>query len=586
MNITGAVEDMSKAQRMDHPSSQPDPDISHIENVLYLGPVKPDHMDYGRVDSEVAKYTSEVVVHISEDENRRLKKLIDRRVLLIMVLTYFIQALDKGTLAFTSIMGIQKDTHLVGNQYSWLTTCIYLAILVVEYPTNWLIQRVPIAKYLGINVCIWSIVLSMHALCHNFEGLVIARTLLGAFEAACQPIFVVLSSMWYKRDEQAGVVIYWYMMNGAQQIVGGLLAYCFTLLKSGPLKSWQAIFVAYACFSFLWGIFIIIWMPDSPMRAKCFSEVDKKLMVERVRSNQTGMQNRKFRTEHVKDAFTDPQMYCYCLIAICTTLPTSGLGAFANIIITGFDFTVLQTQLLSMVLGFYIIIVLLSSHYLVKKYNQNILVMTCFLLPSFVGTIILMTIRNTNLSTQIGLLISYYITLSFWSTATLSLTLISRNVAGQTKKTIVVAANFICWAAGNATGPQVFLKTDEPRYFIAFATHLCCYTLLFLVLLFLRWHLTRENRKRDELAETGVREASDQDMVHAFDDLTDRENPNFRKNGNSPTIKLATVCLSSIQGDERNETPKSSFQTDHDADKESIVHAVYVVIYIETRRQH
>lgn len=38
----------------------------------------------------------------------------------------------------------------------------------------------------------------------------------------------------------------------------------------------------------------------------------------------------------------------------------------------------------------------------------------------------------------------------------------------------------------------------------------------------------RENRKRDELAEAGVREADDRDMVHAFDDLTDRENPNFR----------------------------------------------------------
>lgn len=171
------------------------------------------------------------------------------------------------------------------------------------------------------------------------------------------------------------------LIQGAQQIVGGLLAYCFTLLQSGPLESWQAIFVAYACFSFLWGLFILIWMPDSPMRAKCFSESDKKLMVERVRSNQTGMQNRKFRFEHARDAFTDPQMYCYCLIAICTTLPTSGLGAFANIIITGFHFTVLQTQLLAMVLGFYIIVVLLSSHYLVKKYNQNILIMTLFLMP-------------------------------------------------------------------------------------------------------------------------------------------------------------------------------------------------------------
>ncbi|KAM3077745.1 hypothetical protein ACMFMG_007068 [Clarireedia jacksonii] len=334
--------------------------------------------------------------------------------------------------------------------------------------------------------------------------------------------------MWYKREEQAGIVTYWYMMNGAQQIVGGLLAYCFSLIKHGPLKSWQAIFIAYGCISFLWGLFILFYMPDSPMRAKCFSENDKKLMVERVRSNQTGMQNRKFRKEHIRDAFTDPQMYCYCLIAICTTLPTSGLGAFANIIITGFDFTVLQTQLLSMVLGFYIIIVLMSSHFLVKRYNQSILVMGAFLLPSFVGTTILMTIRNTSFSTKVGLLISYYLTLSFWSAQTLSITLISRNIAGQTKKTIVVAANFVSWAAGNAVGPQVFLDRDAPRYFIAFATHLGCYSLLLLVLVFLRWHLMRQNRKRDELAAAGIRQANDADMVHAFDDLTDRENVNFR----------------------------------------------------------
>lgn len=170
-------------------------------------------------------------------------------------------------------------------------------------------------------------------------------------------------------------------MNGAQQIVGGLLAYCFSLLQSGPLKNYQALFITYGAVAILWGVFVFFWMPDSPMRAKCFSEEDKHLMVERVRSNQTGLQNKQFKREQMIEAFTDPQTWCYCGIAICTTLPTSGLGAFANIIITGFKFTLLQTQLLAMVLGFYIIIVLLSSAWLVKKTGQNILVMLAFVIP-------------------------------------------------------------------------------------------------------------------------------------------------------------------------------------------------------------
>ena len=104
-------------------------------------------------------------------------------------------------------------------------------------------------------------------------------------------------------------------------------------------------------------------------------------MIERVRSNQTGMQNRIFRKEQMIEAFKDPQTWCYCLIAICTTLPTSGLGGFANIIILSFNFETLQVQLLAMVLGFYIIIVLFASIWLVKKTSQNLIVMAGFVVP-------------------------------------------------------------------------------------------------------------------------------------------------------------------------------------------------------------
>lgn len=104
-------------------------------------------------------------------------------------------------------------------------------------------------------------------------------------------------------------------------------------------------------------------------------------MIERVRSNQTGLQNKKFRYYQMKEAFLDPQSWCYCLIAICTTLPTSGLGGFANIIIKGFKFSVLETQLLAMVLGVVVMGTLLSSTWLVKKTNQSLIVMGIYVIP-------------------------------------------------------------------------------------------------------------------------------------------------------------------------------------------------------------
>ena len=84
-------------------------DIDQVERVLSAGDEKADHANYDRVDAEVAKYADATGTVITEEENKRLKRLIDRRVLPIMVITYFLQSLDKGTMSSTSIMGIRDD---------------------------------------------------------------------------------------------------------------------------------------------------------------------------------------------------------------------------------------------------------------------------------------------------------------------------------------------------------------------------------------------------------------------------------------------------------------------------------------------
>jgi hypothetical protein len=90
-------------------SADEKPDISKVERVLSGDDLKTDHVDYDRVDEEVAKYADAVGTDISEEENKRLKRMIDRRVLPVMVITYFLQSLDKGTMSATSIMGIRND---------------------------------------------------------------------------------------------------------------------------------------------------------------------------------------------------------------------------------------------------------------------------------------------------------------------------------------------------------------------------------------------------------------------------------------------------------------------------------------------
>ncbi|KAJ5984568.1 hypothetical protein N7481_006667 [Penicillium waksmanii] len=496
-------------------------DNQEIENAAGVGihDEAPDKnlTNYNLVDREVAKYATDGAIEIDEATNKRLKKMIDKRILVVMMITYLIQTIDKGALAFASIMGIKEDAHLQGNQYQWLTTIVYLAILCVEFPENWIIQRVPIAKWLSLNIFLWGICIALISAMRSFTGLIILRAFMGAFEAACQPTFVILSSTWYKREEQGSVINLWFMMNGIQNIIGGLLAFAFSFVPSNsPVKSWEGLFMTYGIITVIWATFVFFWMPDSPMRAKCWSEEDKQLMVERVRQNQTGLQNRVFPKRTSLGRSYRPS----------TALPSGGIGAYVNIIINSFGFSTWESQLLTMVVGAVVAIAMITSAYLDRRFGNTIIIMISSVIPSIIGVSILIGVPFSP-DKRVGMLIAYWLFYSFFAVSSLSLALLSRNVAGQTKKSILIASNFVFWAAGNSIGPQVFRDKDAPRYYLAFSILLGCFGVMIITLCFLRVWYSMQNRKRDAKIASGE-VVPDVSFTHGFEDITDRENPHFR----------------------------------------------------------
>ncbi|KAK3947107.1 putative MFS transporter [Pseudoneurospora amorphoporcata] len=65
----------------------------------------------------------------STEEEKAVLRRIDLCVLPLLLWAYFFQQLDKSSLNYVSIFGITDDAHLVGKQYSWLGSILYLAQL-------------------------------------------------------------------------------------------------------------------------------------------------------------------------------------------------------------------------------------------------------------------------------------------------------------------------------------------------------------------------------------------------------------------------------------------------------------------------
>ncbi|KAF3914805.1 hypothetical protein ABW20_dc0102544 [Dactylellina cionopaga] len=313
--------------------------------------------------------------------------------------------------------------------------------------------------------------------------------------------------------------------------IGGLLAYGISHYTNGVIYSWQLLFLVLGLATFVWAFCIGYILPDSPMKAKCFSEEDKRLMIERVRHNETGIQNRVYKRYQVIEALTDPFVWCCVLLILVANLIIGGLGVFSNLIISAFGFSLLQTQLLNIAQGAFTIMVMLGSAFLSQKTGQTCLIMMLWTIPGVIGTGVILGIAPTS-SNAGGLLIAFYCTQFFLAEGNMIISLISRNIAGQTKKGVVLSMTFIGWATGNMAAPQIFQVNDAPRYKHGFIAHLVIYGVYTLLVIITRIILMKRNAdKRKAAAEIAGHEGyPDSKISHtlAFQDLTDRENPDFR----------------------------------------------------------
>ncbi|KAL9616126.1 MAG: hypothetical protein Q9160_008970 [Pyrenula sp. 1 TL-2023] len=492
---------------------------------------------YSNVDDAIVKHSYDAdeamkafagregeVVHIDEATNRRLLRRIDWNMMPLMCIVYAMNYLDKTTLSYASIMGIKADISLVGDNYQWLGSMFYFGYIAWEYPTNRLLQRLPLGKYSAFCVFMWGTVLACFAAVQNFGGAVAVRFFLGVFEAAVTPGFALFTSQWYTKTEQATRTGIWFSFNGFAQIFGGLVAYGIakgTEKHGSALAGWRIVFLFAGLLTAALGIIFWFVIPDNQLNARWLKKEDRILAIERVRVNQQGIGNKHFKLYQLKEALLDPLSWAFFFYALVADIPNGGLTNFFSQLIVSFGYTPQQSLLYGAPGGAVEIVALIASGWIGSKLGQRLLVSMVGLSIATLGMILIVALP---LAAKEGRLAGYYLTQASPTPFVALLSLISTNVAGYTKKTTVAAMYLIAYCAGNIIGPQTFRPKDAPRYVPAEITIIVCYALCLVDVLFIWWYCKRQNKlKAAARAQPGYMKLENQEWL----DLTDRENPEF-----------------------------------------------------------
>ncbi|KAH7093762.1 allantoate permease [Paraphoma chrysanthemicola] len=454
---------------------------------------------------------------ISVEEKNRVRRKIDLYLLPLMMVTAFLQYLDKSTINYASNYNLREDLKMKGKQYSWASSIFFFGYMVWQYPSLLLLQRFPLGKYFSSQVMGWGVFTFLMAASSNFAGFATLRFLLGAAESIQLAAFFIVTNMWYTRAEQPVRLMAWYGMSPVAIIVGSLFAYGVGHIDS-HIGLWRFPFIICGALSVVWAVVLWFALPNNPASAWFLSERERVVALRRLEDDGTGVESKTFKKEQAIEAFLDVKVWLSA-IGVGAGNVLSGIVLFQSLVIRGFGFTALQTALLQIPVGVIEMVGLLVFCILATIIPNSRLALAALCNAcSVAGAAVLYAY---DVKQRWPLMIGFWVMMGFIPCSfLLGMGTISGNIAGHTKKVTAQGIMFVTYSAGCIVGPQLY---TTPPYRQGLRANIVVLVVAMVTSLANLAYMIWENRKRRQFLEANRHLLKEED--YAFRDLTDKQNP-------------------------------------------------------------
>ncbi|GAA6010713.1 hypothetical protein JCM10207_005809 [Rhodosporidiobolus poonsookiae] len=489
----------------------------------YLPDVKEEEEDEGAAVAGFERHS------YTEEEEKAVKRKLDRRVIPILAAVYFSQFFDKNSLTYSSVMGLP----IKGQHYNLIASAFYVGFVIFEIPTSALAQRFPRAKYLGVNMMLWATFLILHAATANFPFFYVMRFFLGVFECCVSPILISYIASMYPKTQQAKRISCFYCMNGLTNMFGGLVAWAVTFYKGDGIAHWRIMYLIMGGLAFAVATWVLVALPDSLATADFLTEREKIVAFERVRDNQTGSRQKHIKWYQVREAITDPKTYILLLLTFLSSIPNGGLASFSSLLLKGFGYTSRETLLLQIPRGFIAACTTVTVCFLSDRFQRRMLPILISIIPTLIGAALMVGFSGggSKSDNKSGSLAGIFMAETYGSALALQYAWTASNTGSSTKKSVVNGMFLVAFGLGNIAGTFIFQSRDAPSYTPGKIAVLVLFAIMVPTVLCMHFYTNYLNKQKDRklaalIAEHGW---TDEDVQRerdraAFLDLTDREN--------------------------------------------------------------
>ncbi|GAM91175.1 hypothetical protein ANO11243_092220 [Dothideomycetidae sp. 11243] len=430
--------------------------------------------------------------HVDPAVDKRLRWKLDLIILPLVGTIYFLASMSRSDLANAKSAGMAKDLHLTAHQYSNLATAFLIGYIAFQLPGTIFIRKIRAPFQFAFALVGWGTCVALCAVCKNYSQLFAVRFLIGGFEAFVQGVVFYLS-FWYTYDELVLRGAIFFATSSLAGAFNGLIAYGVLIDMNGRngLKAWQWLYIIEGVLSIGFGFIVLFILPATPESSPkwLFSELEVRAAVLRSRRSHNAVDS-KLRWRLLYTPLLEVKFWLLAAMYAGSHYAVASLSNFLPSIIIGFGYSIVKSQLMTVIVYACALVAVLTFGYLADRMRtRGIFVIICSVLGG-IGYILLLVLHGSGAR----LAATCILIMGIFPTIPLILTWTTVNLAGYTKRGASLALVNIVSQLFAISGTQAY--HDPPLYRKGNASALGLVAFMGICAVVLSWYLRFLNKKK------------------------------------------------------------------------------------------
>ena len=215
------------------------------------------------------------------DVGQRARRHIARRVMPYLFILYVVNFLDRMNVGAAALQ-MPKDLGFSDRVVGLGAGIFFLGYFLLEIPGALIAERWSARRWIARIMVSWGIATVLMAFIHTSRGFYLVRFFVGAAEAGFFPAVVVYLTHWFRYEDRAKVIAFFYAAYPISFMIGSPLAGLLLGISWLGLRGWRWLFILEGIPAILLGIITIFYLTDWPRQAKWLPADEREWITEEL----------------------------------------------------------------------------------------------------------------------------------------------------------------------------------------------------------------------------------------------------------------------------------------------------------------